>query len=123
MTRSSSPYTTKPGSSEIHCFACLPTPRLAILLPLRLDKQVVIVFNKSDFGFGRRGFDGHCETSFDMPPDNSGGRRDIPDLISGCTFHNRRKTPILPKAGRRGRGPGGVARQLSQTGKAITRYA
>src|SRR5450755_3122162 len=35
MTRSSSPYTTKPGSSEIHCFAYLPTPRLAILLPLR----------------------------------------------------------------------------------------
>src|ERR1019366_10770849 len=35
MTRSSSPYTTKPGSSEIHCFASLPTPRLAILLPLR----------------------------------------------------------------------------------------
>src|ERR1700730_11288697 len=34
MTRSPSPYTTKPGSSEIHCFACLPTPRLAILLPL-----------------------------------------------------------------------------------------
>src|SRR5882724_2770141 len=35
MTRSPSPYTTKPGSSEIHCFAYLPTPRLAILLPLR----------------------------------------------------------------------------------------
>src|SRR3954470_16975122 len=34
MTRSPSPYTTMPGSSEIHCFACLPTPRLAILLPL-----------------------------------------------------------------------------------------
>src|ERR1700716_269127 len=35
MTRSPSPYTTTPGSSEIHCFAYLPTPRLAILLPLR----------------------------------------------------------------------------------------
>src|SRR6202035_3522132 len=35
MTRSLSPCTTKPGSSEIHCFACLPTPRFAILLPLR----------------------------------------------------------------------------------------
>src|SRR5215217_4824801 len=34
MTKSPSPYTTMPGSSEIHCFACLPTPRLAILLPL-----------------------------------------------------------------------------------------
>jgi hypothetical protein len=31
-----------------------------------------------------------------MPPDNSGDRRDIPGRISGCTFHNRRKTPILP---------------------------
>jgi hypothetical protein len=100
-----------------------PDASLGNPLAVALDKQVVIVFNKSDFGFGRRGFVGHCETSFDMPPDNSGDRRNIPDRISGCTFHNRRKPPILPKAGRRGRGPGGVARQLSQTGEAITRYA
>jgi len=52
-----------------------------------------------------------------MPPDHSGDRRDIPDRISGCTFHNRRKSPILPKAGPRGRGSGGVARQLARQAK------
>ena len=50
-------------------------------------------------------------------------RRDIPDRINQCTFHNRQSSPIPPKADPRGRGSGGVARQPCQKGKAITRYA
>jgi hypothetical protein len=32
-----------------------------------------------------------------VPPDHSGDRRDIPDRISDFTFHNRRRSPVLPK--------------------------